>query len=272
MTNLLSQFMRKSTFDRSIFTLIELLVVIAIIAILAALLLPALTKARASAHSAYCQSNLKQFGVALSGYHADNQDYNCYFETRYSHYFSKTNFHITLSSYFGITGKITGAKADGANNTANETIKVFLCPAADLKKSLYCNNVRLTYAANGIARTYGTGYPRIFGFVSSTFADSPPMKITRITKPSVVMGFADTGEREGGFTAGYIRNNGSSATSAFTTLWSADNSGLNENMRQRHKDGCNMVMLDGHVVYRKLTAELPIDGLADFWGRDQISN
>ena len=58
------------------FTLIELLVVIAIIAILAAMLLPALSAARARAQAANCMANLKQLGVIVLTYADDNDGWS----------------------------------------------------------------------------------------------------------------------------------------------------------------------------------------------------
>ncbi len=59
--------------NRRGFTLIELLVVITVIAILVALVLPAIISAREAARSTQCKNNLRQFGIALHSFSANDR-------------------------------------------------------------------------------------------------------------------------------------------------------------------------------------------------------
>ncbi len=60
------------TQNRKAFTLVELLVVIGIIALLIAMLMPALNKARVSAMTVACASNMRQIGMMFANYAADH--------------------------------------------------------------------------------------------------------------------------------------------------------------------------------------------------------
>lgn len=60
---------------RNAFTLVELLVVIGILAILIALLMPALSRARQSARTLSCSSNMRQIGVMFTMYALDNNGF-----------------------------------------------------------------------------------------------------------------------------------------------------------------------------------------------------
>ena len=92
------------------FSLIELLVVMAIIALMVAILFPALARARQTAHSIACKSNLKQVGMAL-------------------HYYGDDNDMWVPSSYFAASTQTWMDKLDVYLKTARHQRGVLCCPA-----------------------------------------------------------------------------------------------------------------------------------------------
>ncbi|HYT59242.1 MAG TPA: DUF1559 domain-containing protein [Haliangiales bacterium] len=211
------------------FTLIELMVVIAMVALLAALLLPALSRAKAAARSAACKSNLHQIGIALRMYVDD---------------FRKYPLHVVYSaSPFNDPGAPQKGWAWALEPYVPVQQKIFLCPendnpplrvisaASGLESSLPARG-RYGYNAFGTALNHpeltlglGNGWQSGSDIVVMEVGESAVME------PADMIAFGDAKGPLGIVISPILA------------------SGLIPSTR--HNEGSNILYCDGHVEYQK---------------------
>ncbi len=218
------------------FTLVELLVVVAIIAILVALLLPALVGAKSKAQRVQCVSNLRQIGLALHAYLADNHVYP-----------PGMRWAVTLEHQgFGISKPGTNFLKEG----------VWRCPTAQISvHSATPGVIRLCYGYNSFGVLRVGDIPNGLGLLGHAQSGGFPTPIgeSEVTVPTEMMAIGD------GF-------NGSRDLMRIPSKELARYG----NTYSRHAGKANVLFCDGHVESPRL--ELVFDDMSDpalaRWNRD----
>lgn len=204
------------------FTLLELLVVVAIIALLLSILLPSLGKVKAQAKAAVCLSNLRQIGLAAMLYAEDNENL-----------IPRNGGHWILV-FMPYVGRKKNLPED------YREVKIYDCPMYPYKEQT------VDYVIN----SWKDDIDEFDG----------PSRLSKFRRPASTIYLADN---EHGWWRPIITNeNNLIEYDSYFDVWhpqhlpSSDEQ--DDNMgrrvaRNRHRDGCNNMFIDGHADWVRAT-------------------
>lgn len=220
-----------TTRTRVAFTLIELLVVIAIIAILAAILFPVFAQARAKARQTACLSNCRQIGIGILAY---VQDYD---ETLpLSNYPDPSGTNNTTWQY-AIDPYVKANFPQTIGNSAGKSLSIFACP--DFINTSATARPSSSYNTN---RAY-------FGALDINLAAAnrrAASSLAALATPAQDVFLAES-------TGGCAWTEGADDPASYAALGSTLKSCTRNYIegRDRHSDGANYVLGDGHAKWFK---------------------
>jgi prepilin-type N-terminal cleavage/methylation domain-containing protein/prepilin-type processing-associated H-X9-DG protein len=230
------------------FTLIELLVVIAVIALLAAMLLPALTGAKASCLSASCLNNLKQLQAGYLMYAEDNRDLQPPDKVR-----PPAPSPAPLGEPQGVDDSWVLGDAKTDTNTANieagvlfryvASAGVYHCPA-DRSSVIGTGQLRRTRSYSLDSWLWSADSFYVGHGISFTPDPWARFKLSAHLVPPPSCQFAFIDEHEQSIDAGdFVIEEPAWVVGPYNTdYW-------HSLPADRHRQGCNLSFLDGHVEH-----------------------